>query len=48
MNADEVAAKALDLMTPILGISRANELVEVVYKLDSFCPVTGLRRPLQA
>jgi 2-methylcitrate dehydratase PrpD len=48
MNADEVAAKALDLMTPILGIGRANELVEAVYKLDRFGPVIGLRRLLQA
>jgi 2-methylcitrate dehydratase PrpD len=48
MNADEVAAKALDLMTPVLGTGRANELVEVVYKLDSFGPVTGLRRLLRA
>ena len=48
MNAEEVAAKALDLMTPILGIGRANELIAAVYKLDSFGPVSGLRRLLQA
>jgi 2-methylcitrate dehydratase PrpD len=48
MNADEVAAKALDLMAPILGIGRANELIAAVYKLDSFGPVSGLRRLLQA
>ena len=48
MTADEVAAKALDLMSPILGIDRANELVEAVYKLDSFGAVAGLRRLLQA
>jgi 2-methylcitrate dehydratase PrpD len=48
MNADEVAAKALDLMVPILGIVRANELIATVYKLDSFGPVSGLRRLLQA
>jgi 2-methylcitrate dehydratase PrpD len=48
MNADEVAAKALDLMAPILGPGRAEELVAAIYKLDSFGPVTGLRRLLQA
>ena len=30
MSADEVAAKALDLMVPILGTSRANELIVAV------------------
>jgi 2-methylcitrate dehydratase PrpD len=48
MNADEVAAKALDLMAPVLGASRANELIATIYKLDSFGPVSGLRRLLQA
>src|SRR3974390_1838514 len=48
MNADEVAAKALDLMAPILGTGRAKELVAAIYKLDSVGPVTGLRRLLQA
>jgi 2-methylcitrate dehydratase PrpD len=48
MNADEVAAKALDLMAPILGAARANELIAAVYKLDSFGQVSGLRRLLQA
>ena len=48
MNANEVAAKALDLMAPILGTDRANELIAAVYKLDSFGPVIGLRRLLQA
>jgi 2-methylcitrate dehydratase PrpD len=48
MSADEVAAKALDLMAPILGSARANELIAAIYKLDSFGPVSGLRRLLQA
>jgi 2-methylcitrate dehydratase PrpD len=48
MDANEVAAKALDLMAPILGAARANELIAAVYKLDSFGPVSGLRRLLQA
>jgi hypothetical protein len=47
MDADEVAAKALDLMAPILGATRANELIAAVYKLDSFGQVSGLRRLLQ-
>jgi len=48
MNADEVAAKARDLMAPVLGAGRANELIAAVYKLDSFGPVSGLRKLLQA
>jgi 2-methylcitrate dehydratase PrpD len=48
MDANEVAAKALDLMGPILGAARANELIAAIYKLDSFGPVSGLRRLLQA
>jgi 2-methylcitrate dehydratase PrpD len=48
MDANEVAAKALDLMGPILGTARANELIAAIYKLDSFGPVSGLRRLLQA
>jgi hypothetical protein len=44
MTADEVAAKALDLMALVLGTGRANELIVAVYKLDSFGPVSGLRR----
>jgi 2-methylcitrate dehydratase PrpD len=48
MNADEVAAKALDLMAPVLGDGRAKEMIAAVYALDSFGPVSGLRRLLQA
>jgi 2-methylcitrate dehydratase PrpD len=48
MNADEVAAKALDLMAPVLGTARANELIAAVSNLDGFGPVSGLRRLLQA
>jgi 2-methylcitrate dehydratase PrpD len=47
MNADEAAAKALDLMAPVLGTGRANELIAAVYKLDSFGPLSGLRRLLE-
>jgi 2-methylcitrate dehydratase PrpD len=48
MTADEVAAKALDLMAPVLGDARARELIAAVHALDSFGPVSGLRRLLQA
>jgi hypothetical protein len=48
MNADEVAAKALDLMAPVLGDGRAKELIAAVYGLDTFGPVAGLRRLSQA
>jgi hypothetical protein len=48
MNADEVAAKALDLMAPVLGDGRAKELVLAIHGLDTFGPVAGLRRLLQA
>jgi 2-methylcitrate dehydratase PrpD len=47
MNADEVAAKALDLMAPVLGAARANELIAAVDRLDDFGPVSGLRRLVQ-
>jgi hypothetical protein len=48
MNADEVAAKALDLMAPVLGDGRTKELIAVIYRLDTFGPVAELRRLLQA
>lgn len=48
MNFDEVAAKALDLMAPVLGRGRANELIAAIHKLDSFGPVSGLRPLLQS
>lgn len=48
MSADEVAAKALDLMAPVLGDGRAKELIAAVYRLDTFGPASGLRRLLQA
>jgi 2-methylcitrate dehydratase PrpD len=48
MDAKEVEAKALDLMAPILGAGRANELIATVGNLDHFGPVSGLRRLLQA
>src|SRR5579871_6398546 len=48
MNADEVAAKALDLMAPVLGDGRAKELIAAIYGLDTFGGVAGLRPLLQA
>jgi 2-methylcitrate dehydratase PrpD len=48
MSADEVAAKALDLMAPILGDGRAKDLIAAVYRLDTFGPTSGLRPLLQA
>src|SRR5579883_1727183 len=48
MNQSEVDAKALDLMAPILGEPRAKELIAAIGNLDSFGPISGLRRLLQA
>ena len=48
MDQSEVDAKALDLMAPILGQSRAKELIAAIGNLDRFGPVAGLRRLLQA
>ena len=47
MTADEVSAKALDLMAPILGTGPpATELIAAIDKFDGFGPVSGLRRLL--
>jgi len=48
MEAREVEAKALDLMVPVLGDARANEVIAAVANLERFGPVSGLRRLLQA
>jgi 2-methylcitrate dehydratase PrpD len=48
MDPNEVEAKALDLMAPVLGASRANELIATVADFDRVGPVSGLRRLLQA
>ena len=48
MDAKEVEAKALDLMAPVLGAGRANELIAAVRDLDRIDPVSRLRRLLQA
>ena len=48
MEAKEVEAKALDLMVPVLGAARTNEVIVAVANLERFGPVSGLRRLLQA
>jgi 2-methylcitrate dehydratase PrpD len=48
MDAKEVEAKALDLLAPVLGAGRANELIAAVGDLERFGSVSGLRRLLQA
>jgi 2-methylcitrate dehydratase PrpD len=48
MDAKEIEAKSLDLMAPVLGAGRANELIAAVGNLDRSAPVSGLRRLLQA
>ena len=48
MDAKEVEAKALDLMVPVLGSGRANELVAAVSNLERIGPVSRLRALLQA
>ncbi|HWG05836.1 MAG TPA: MmgE/PrpD family protein [Beijerinckiaceae bacterium] len=48
VSAQEVEAKALDLMTPVLGAGRAKDLIAAVQSLDTFGAVSGLRPLLQA
>jgi hypothetical protein len=48
MEAKEVEAKALDLMAPVLGAGRANELIAAIGNLERIDLVARLRRLLQA
>jgi len=48
MDTKEVETKAFDLMAPILGVGRSNELIATTANLDRIGPVSGLRRLLQA
>jgi len=48
MDAKEVEAKALELMAPVLGAGRANELVAAIGNLERIDAVSSLRRLLQA
>jgi 2-methylcitrate dehydratase PrpD len=47
MSGEEVEAKALDLMVPVLGGSRANELIAAVGNLESIESLSRLRPLLQ-
>jgi 2-methylcitrate dehydratase PrpD len=48
MDAREVEAKALDLMTPVLGAGRTAELIAAIGDLDHLGPIGRLRPLLQA
>jgi hypothetical protein len=48
MGGDEIEAKALDLMTPIIGSDRASALIGSVLRLDDITRVTELRQWLTA
>ena len=48
MTWDEVEAKALDLMTPVLGAARTRTLITAVSHLEAFGPIARLRPLLRA
>jgi hypothetical protein len=48
MDPKEVEAKALDLMAPVLGAGRANELIAAIGNLGRIDSVSRLRQLLQA
>ncbi len=48
MSEDQVAAKALDLMAPILGEDRARKLIDSVVSIEGLTDVRDLRPLLQA
>ncbi len=48
MTREEVGAKALQLMEPVLGKQRAGKLIEAVWTLENVKNVRSLRRLLQA
>jgi len=48
MTPDEIDAKALDLVVPVIGPRRAKDLVRAIGQLDSLPSVRGLRPLLQA
>ncbi len=47
MSRDEIIAKARDLITPVLGATKCNGLIEKVFALDSVKNIRGLRPLLQ-
>ena len=48
MSREEVAAKALDLMSPTLGVERARRIIELVWRLEGLPSLSGLATLLQA
>ena len=48
MTREEVEAKAVDLMEPILGADRTKRLIAAIAKLETLGPLTNLRPLLQA
>lgn len=48
MTSAEVAEKGLDLMAPVLGESRAQQLIDAVWRLDTINDVRVLRPLLQS
>lgn len=48
MSTDQVAAKALDLMTPVLGNNQARKLTEIVLSIEELSDIRALRPLLQA
>jgi 2-methylcitrate dehydratase PrpD len=48
MDAEEVETKARDLIGPVLGANRTNDLIAAILNLENFGPISGLRRLLQA
>jgi hypothetical protein len=47
MTRDEVAAKARDLMTPVVGSANAARLIETVLTLETVKDIRSLRPLLQ-
>jgi 2-methylcitrate dehydratase PrpD len=48
MDASEVSAKARDLINPILGPGRSDDLIKAILDLEHFGPLSGLRKLVQA
>jgi 2-methylcitrate dehydratase PrpD len=48
MSREEVVAKSLDLLEPVIGAERAEKLVEAVLHLDAATDVVALRPLLQS
>jgi hypothetical protein len=48
MSPDEISAKAIDLMTPVLGAARAAQLTDVVLNIGRMTDVRRMRPLLKA